>query len=1203
MYKVLIVGLGGSGGKTLSFLMDELKVRLGDSWDGKLPAAWKFVHIDVPAVVDTVGTNLASPVSEQGGRYVGIAGKNSIYSNFDITAMDSLRNQNPPALDLAARWRPEPKKADAISVTAGAGGFRAIGRVVTLAGASNIYQTLKATVDELSSIEANADLKTVSRQVGDSGNSEDGKPLVFLVSSLAGGSGASMILDVADMIRGLTNDSFDGMHSAAFLYTADVFASLGISSGGPGSLSTISELISAMNRQGEAWTAKEWQALGVTSAAVPGPLVTGRGPHMIFPVGAKSQGTPFGDKPEDVYRGFARMLAPLFIDKHIQNDFNAYMVANGISAILAAGDSTGLAKDPITGKTNAAHFSAWGSAVLTMGRDRYSEYAAQRIAREAIRTLVSGFEDQDFLDKKINLQQAVQRYVDSMYGSFLDTAKLTSIGFDKTADSIKLLDTVVPGTLRQSFSNSKASELGTEFTGKSGAVTAVSLGNFFKRNLDAVKGETSTEGLRAISDWSHDVQKGIEDAFLHVASQKGLRVAVGCLKKLTSDLNAIQLDLDSKVNQAPQTLEPTLQKGLQSIAKQNNNPIQQGGQIAVQFQTAYAEELKRLVFIESAKLLSPVLGDLITSFINPLVESADQALEGLDYEMRKTVDSVVTAAYRQAPVPLWPKDDDLVPNHFQPAVNEVLIDGVTQFPAFFGAHVSQAVAPVVSEQTAEAARQILTKTSLSKTGLGEFESVVGWSWKRNSLGSHPNVNRVTNWQPKELSSITGRPQSKASFALKLGWQEIIGHARAWIDLPSCPFRQHSDQGIKAWLNPAETISQQQLNGRVSQVVSKLQEAIKLAAPLVEINANTVQAIHGASAIGTVYSFSNIPFESSSGVVSAITQGWSGQPQGEKNKISIEDACEPGQDRNEIFILGQPASPYMPMVFESLTKPIRDGWQDAITTNKSSNNKGTSDFWDWRRARTLRYFVPVSQRHIAAFMQGWVVGRITGDIQLDDANDGTGSKAVKVLDPRDSKWVYFPKNLLGVTSLGVSKKAFGADESAWNVPPALLESLGLAMSQIQGQDLSPIKPYMAVIGLGLSLKVKPINDFEPVGGPQNVLNPLDKWFVSGGSSGFEPQIKAAQGSDSESRRSNALAWLGQVSDRMRGLLATGVTEENFWKTNREFELAPETLAACASVSRELQRTDLGSSVDGDSAVQSATPMKPIEPQVPLTEVEG
>jgi hypothetical protein len=490
------------------------------------------------------------------------------------------------------------------------------------------------------------------------------------------------------------------------------------------------------------------------------------------------------------------------------------------------------------------------------------------------------------------------------------------------------------------------------------------------------------------------------------------------------------------------------------------------------------------------------------------------------------------------------------------------------------------VAPVVSGQTTEAARQIITKTLLDKNEMGDFESVVGWSWSRNALGSHPNVNRVTAWQPKELSPITGRPQSKASFALRLDWQDIIGHARAWVDLPSCPFRQHSDQGIKAWLNPAETISQQQLDARFNQVVSKLQETIKLAAPLVEINTNTVQAIHGASAVGTKYSFSYIPLEVTSSVVSKIIQGWSGQPQVRENTVSIQGACEPGQDRNEIFILGQPASPYMPMVFDSLTKPIRNGWQQATT------NGDEKSFWTWRRARALRHFVPVSQKHIAAFMQGWVVGRITGDIQLYDSGNGKGSYVVKVLHPSDSKWVHFPKALLGVTSLGSDVSAPGLKESDWNVPPALLESLALAMCQIQGQDLSPIDPYTAVIQLGLTLKVKPIHADEPVGVFRGTLSPLDKWFNSGSYSGFESQIGSAQGDDSETRRANALAWLSKVSNRMEVLISNGVTDDNFWEIDREFELAPEILAACAAVKRELERSDLGSFVQGPNLVQSS-----------------
>lgn len=251
--KVLIVGLGGSGGKTLAFLMDELRVRLGEEWEGDLPECWKFIHIDVPVLTDTLADGNVGPT------YVGLASVSTPYENYDTAAMTVLENQNPSALDLAVRWRPDPKRAGAIAVAGGAGAYRAVGRVVTVAKAAGIYAALDKAVSDLSSTKANEDLARLTAKFGNSsGSNQAGEPLVFLVSSLAGGSGASMVLDVADILRGISRSGFDGTHSSAFLYTAEVFASLGISSGGPGSLATISELIGSMNRQDERWNAKEW---------------------------------------------------------------------------------------------------------------------------------------------------------------------------------------------------------------------------------------------------------------------------------------------------------------------------------------------------------------------------------------------------------------------------------------------------------------------------------------------------------------------------------------------------------------------------------------------------------------------------------------------------------------------------------------------------------------------------------------------------------------------------------------------------------------------------------------------------------------------------------------------------------------------------------------------------------------------------------
>ena len=69
MHKVLVVGCGGSGAKTLAYMMDQLKTtlaeRLPDRYDSpkdvELPRAWQFVSVDVPTVAERPGKNLAKP--------------------------------------------------------------------------------------------------------------------------------------------------------------------------------------------------------------------------------------------------------------------------------------------------------------------------------------------------------------------------------------------------------------------------------------------------------------------------------------------------------------------------------------------------------------------------------------------------------------------------------------------------------------------------------------------------------------------------------------------------------------------------------------------------------------------------------------------------------------------------------------------------------------------------------------------------------------------------------------------------------------------------------------------------------------------------------------------------------------------------------------------------------------------------------------
>ena len=49
----LLIGIGGSGGKTLRIVRHELERRLAEhGWEGGFPAGWRFLHIDVPSIAD-----------------------------------------------------------------------------------------------------------------------------------------------------------------------------------------------------------------------------------------------------------------------------------------------------------------------------------------------------------------------------------------------------------------------------------------------------------------------------------------------------------------------------------------------------------------------------------------------------------------------------------------------------------------------------------------------------------------------------------------------------------------------------------------------------------------------------------------------------------------------------------------------------------------------------------------------------------------------------------------------------------------------------------------------------------------------------------------------------------------------------------------------------------------------------------------------
>ena len=377
MKKFLVVGCGGSGGATLRYMIDQLKADLRPYGITDLPAAWQFLHIDVPPSPEE--TKGLGTIRELGGRYLSVSSPGNNYQLVASRVEQALGAKG--ALRELLGWAPAPKESVSVDVTKGAGQYRAVGRVLTLTDLGDILSELNRTWEQLQRPDAWGELPAKHPQGGPYETTADVIPLV--VGSMAGGSGASMFLDVCRALGRLSGLNRTGL--GVFLYTADVFASLPASqrAGVDGNaLGALGEVIAAQTRASDAADAHVFEALGVPPEPIDQPAFA-----RLFPIGSSigGDGAKFGDgTPDGVYRGLGRALAATVSSEQATQQYIKSKVEN---------------PNPITvdrksfGWGTSASVSAWGSfgyASLSLGRDRYAEYASQRMARNAFDRLVSG---------------------------------------------------------------------------------------------------------------------------------------------------------------------------------------------------------------------------------------------------------------------------------------------------------------------------------------------------------------------------------------------------------------------------------------------------------------------------------------------------------------------------------------------------------------------------------------------------------------------------------------------------------------------------------------------------------------------------------------------------------------------------------------------------------------------------------------------
>src|ERR1043165_10031487 len=104
MQKFLLIGLGAPGGKTIRYLWREIRRRLNDEgWEGDVPAAFRFIHIDCPERPDVIEGDVPAQMQGAHQSYLGLGTVPRPYKAYDESLI-----RHPGNLKALGGWAPDP---------------------------------------------------------------------------------------------------------------------------------------------------------------------------------------------------------------------------------------------------------------------------------------------------------------------------------------------------------------------------------------------------------------------------------------------------------------------------------------------------------------------------------------------------------------------------------------------------------------------------------------------------------------------------------------------------------------------------------------------------------------------------------------------------------------------------------------------------------------------------------------------------------------------------------------------------------------------------------------------------------------------------------------------------------------------------------------------------------------------------------------
>ncbi|MFR9881560.1 tubulin-like doman-containing protein [Corynebacterium striatum] len=1072
MKKFLVVGCGGSGAKTLAFIMDQLKAELRtiDPDITELPKAWQFVNIDVP-LEEEAGPQKLPNVTQSGGQYVGI-GSRQRYNQFDAGISETLGRSG--KLGEIATWASRTPQSNDTKLADGAGQYRAIGRILTLRHLRDIRNALNAAVSEMFTQEAIQELNELnykqSKKRTDTGSSA---PVVLVVSSMAGGAGASMFLDVCRVLTTIKN--LDPTSTLVFMYTPEIFSdnkAEDMAGAWPNSLAMFGEVVASQMGNSTAHDRAIFEAFDMGTP--PDGPTFGR----IFPIGSKmgTTGSRFGDgSAMSVYRGLGRALAGLMTSTRASDNLVSYALTN-----TPSGDGGrrffGWDRDQSQGGTPWARLP-WGSlgyAQISMGRDRFAEYSAQRLARSSFDRLLNGHLDKANPEAgEIQIAKRLDERLPARFqemtldpnwatGAPIDInttwnwlmANFSMMAQPAAENAVRNLRNFIPigegrkvdewrGELIQNLNDPQNQQYISGLLQQSAYDTAYRYANFFSdRVLETVESELAAVGVPYV----REVLDRLSDALT-----SGDR-----LMPQLNELSNRFLSIGTNVLALPQGSEPILSPLTGKGQMTDPAPIVNG------LLGLYHKQFYDYFLMAMAHFLKDVLQDYADENLFHLKRELKDAHEVLEKAAQSRPETNKLADVRTNEVNAWPEEiDEVVESRFKGAENEIMLTDVN---AFITDYQDQMLRTIQGQHATSDVQHYDQAYPFAVRAVirGEWDSLDANKAPNNTLAPQKRTNdeysNRAGWVSKYLSRHpqTGevRESQRAQYRARIRPADLLGRARNWINRRDYEFHKFNSVDLRSYLTLTPDINEVEHSQRIDRFVSAFQMALSYARPLAAVSSDMVQRIHGKD-VQYTYSFSDIPFEAlgneETGIVPRLSSILSTSSIDEPSQVALRNSLNMSEQVQHIEIFGSYPN-YSPIVFSSMFGYI------AEDIDKQENFDGS--YWSERRTRPLAAALPITETERQAMVAGWIIGRITGLIYISDQD--TDKAAAHIFDDTPggvNAWVPFPNPML-ISPRRMVKK------SDWM--SSVLESIFIAYAKVQKNGAygfaSSLYPYQLLRGL-------------------------------------------------------------------------------------------------------------------------------------------